>query len=97
MAMAVQKLFPGAQVTIGPAIERGFYYDFDMPEPITEQDLKAVKKEMQRIIKADLPFTREEVSTPGPFFMHIGLHCMLQATNCCVQQKMTWSLPKVCH
>jgi len=35
MAMAVQKLFPGAQVTIGPAIERGFYYDFDMPEPIT--------------------------------------------------------------
>lgn len=62
MAMAVQKLFPGAQVTIGPAIERGFYYDFDMPEPITEKDLKAVKKEMQRIIKADLPFTREEVS-----------------------------------
>ena len=63
MAMAVQKLFPGAQVTIGPAIERGFYYDFDMPEPITEKDLKAVKKEMQRIIKADLPFTREEVSS----------------------------------
>lgn len=62
MAMAVQKLFPGAQVTVGPAIERGFYYDFDMPEPITEQDLKAVKKEMQRIIKADLPFIREEVS-----------------------------------
>lgn len=62
MAMAVQKLFPGAQVTIGPAIERGFYYDFDMPEPITEKDLKAVKKEMQRIIKADLPFVKEEVS-----------------------------------
>lgn len=62
MAMAVQKLFPGAQVTIGPAIERGFYYDFDMPEPITEKDLKLVKKEMQRIIKADLPFVREEVS-----------------------------------
>ncbi len=97
MAMAVQKLFPGAQVTIGPAIERGFYYDFDMPEPITEQDLKAVKKEMQRIIKADLPFTREEVSTTAPFFMHIGLHCMLQATTCCLQEKMTWSLPKVCH
>ena len=62
MAMAVQKLFPGAQVTIGPAIERGFYYDFDMPEPIKEKDLKAVKKEMQRIIKADLPFVKEEVS-----------------------------------
>ena len=65
MAMAVQKLYPGAQVTIGPAIERGFYYDFDMPQPITEKDLKAVKKEMQRIIKADLPFTREEVCS-GP-------------------------------
>ena len=62
MAMAVQKLFPGAQVTIGPAIERGFYYDFDMPEPITEKDLKSIKQEMQRIIKADLPFVREEVS-----------------------------------
>lgn len=62
MAMAVQKLYPSAQVTIGPAIERGFYYDFAMPEPITEKDLKAVKKEMQRIIKADLPFVREEVS-----------------------------------
>lgn len=62
MAMAVQKLYPGAQVTIGPAIERGFYYDFDMPEPITEKDLKSIKQEMQRIIKADLPFIREEVS-----------------------------------
>ena len=87
MAMAVQKLFPGAQVTIGPAIERGFYYDFDMPEPITEQDLKAVKKEMQRIIKADLPFIREEVSIFGPNLMHIGLHCMSQATNYCLQEK----------
>ena len=86
MAMAVQKLFPGAQVTIGPAIERGFYYDFDMPEPITEQDLKAVKKEMQRIIKADLPFIREEVSTVGLFLMLIGLHCMPQATDYCLQK-----------
>lgn len=71
MAMAVQKLFPGAQVTIGPAIERGFYYDFDMPKPITEKDLKAVKKEMQRIIKADLPFTREEVRG-SPFISYKG-------------------------
>ena len=78
MAMAVQKLFPGAQVTIGPAIERGFYYDFDMPEPITEKDLKAVKKEMQRIIKADLPFVKEEVSQP---------FCLHQ------QSASTWQLP----
>lgn len=45
MAMAVQKLFPDAKVTIGPWIENGFYYDFDM-EPLTDRDLKRIKKEM---------------------------------------------------
>ena len=62
MAMAVQKLFPDAQVTIGPWTENGFYYDFDKPEPFTEQDLKAIKKEMVKIIKKKLPVIREEVS-----------------------------------
>jgi threonyl-tRNA synthetase len=62
MAMAVQKLFPKAQVTIGPWIEMGFYYDFDNPEPFTEKDLKAIKKEMNRIINRKLPVSREEVS-----------------------------------
>ncbi len=62
MAMAVQKLFPKAQVTIGPWIENGFYYDFDTPESFTEADLKAIKKEMVKIIKRDLPVIREEVS-----------------------------------
>jgi len=62
MAMAVQKLFPEAQVTIGPWIENGFYYDFDKPDPFTEQDLKAIKKEMVKIINRKLPVTREEVS-----------------------------------
>lgn len=62
MAMAVQKLFPKAQVTIGPWTETGFYYDFDSPEPFTEQDLKAIKKEMDKIIKKKLPVIREEVS-----------------------------------
>ncbi len=62
MAMAVQKLFPKAQVTIGPWIENGFYYDFDSPEPFTEKDLKAIKKEMIKIINRKLPVTREEVS-----------------------------------
>lgn len=45
MAMAVQKLYPNAKVTIGPWIENGFYYDFDM-DPITDKDLKRIKKEM---------------------------------------------------
>ncbi|MDJ1169796.1 threonine--tRNA ligase [Roseofilum sp. BLCC_M154] len=62
MAMAVQKLFPKAQVTIGPWIENGFYYDFDCPEPFTEKDLKAIKKEMIKIINRKLPVLREEVS-----------------------------------
>ncbi len=62
MAMAVQKLFPKAQVTIGPWTETGFYYDFDLPEPFTEKDLKAIKKEMVKIINRKLPVVREQVS-----------------------------------
>lgn len=62
MAMAVQKLFPKAQVTIGPWIENGFYYDFDSPEPFTEKDLKSIYKEMVKIINRKLPVIREEVS-----------------------------------
>ena len=61
MAMAVQTLFPQAQVTIGPTTEYGFYYDFDLPEPLTEKDLKAIKKEMVKIVKQKLPVIREEV------------------------------------
>ena len=62
LAMAVQKLFPKAQVTIGPWTENGFYYDFDSPDPFTEADLKAIKKEMIKIINQKLPVLREEVS-----------------------------------
>jgi threonyl-tRNA synthetase len=62
MAMAVQKLFPKARVTIGPWTETGFYYDFDVPEPFTEKDLKDIKKEMIKIINKKLPVIREEIS-----------------------------------
>lgn len=62
MAMAVQELFPGVKVTIGPAIEHGFYYDFDYERPFREDDLPAIEKKMQEIIKANLPFERKEVS-----------------------------------
>ena len=62
MAMAVQKLFPQAQVTIGPWIENGFYYDFENSEPFTEKDLKAIYKQMVKIINRKLPVRREEVS-----------------------------------
>jgi len=60
MAMAVQKLFPEAKVTIGPATENGFYYDFDRAEPFTPTDLKAIAKEMKRIIKWNQPLVRQE-------------------------------------
>ncbi|NJN76328.1 MAG: threonine--tRNA ligase [Synechococcaceae cyanobacterium RL_1_2] len=62
MAMAVQKLFPQAQVTIGPWTETGFYYDFDIKEAFTDKDLKAIKKEMVKIMKKKFPLTREEVT-----------------------------------
>ena len=62
LAMAVQKLFPRAQVTIGPWTESGFYYDFDNPDPFTEADLKAIQKEMGKIMARKLPLERIEVS-----------------------------------
>ena len=62
MAMAVQKLFPKAQVTIGPWTENGFYYDFDSPDAFTDKDLKKIRKEMIKIINRKLPVVREEVS-----------------------------------
>ena len=63
MAQAVQRLFPGTQVTIGPAIENGFYYDFDRKEgPFTDQDLGKIEKEMRRIMAQNLPFSRKVVT-----------------------------------
>ncbi|WP_353685153.1 threonine--tRNA ligase [Thermodesulfovibrio sp. 3907-1M] len=62
MAHAVKDLFPQVKVTIGPAIEDGFYYDFDKDEPFTEDDLQKIEKRMQEIIKAKNPFIRKEIS-----------------------------------
>src|SRR3954462_2487956 len=55
MAQAVQELFPGAQVTIGPVIENGFYYDFSYQRPFTPEDLVAIEKKMADLVKQDLP------------------------------------------
>jgi len=57
MAEAVKKLFPEAKVTIGPAIDSGFYYDFDLDRPFTPEDLEAIEKEMVRLAGGDAPFT----------------------------------------
>lgn len=62
MAQAVLDKFPDAKIAIGPAIEDGFYYDFDLPRPLTPEDLKEIEKRMQEIIKGDFSFKREVVS-----------------------------------
>ena len=61
MAEAVKKTFPGVKLAIGPAIETGFYYDFDMPHRITEDDLKKIEDQMKDIIKRNEKFERKEV------------------------------------
>ena len=53
LAMAVQEIFPGTQVTIGPVIENGFYYDFARKEPFTEEDLKKIEEKMREIVDRD--------------------------------------------
>ncbi|MFH1576102.1 MAG: threonine--tRNA ligase [Candidatus Margulisiibacteriota bacterium] len=62
MAQAVIELFPGVKLGIGPSIENGFYYDFDMPEQITPEDLPKIEKKMKQIIKANQKFERIEMS-----------------------------------
>jgi threonyl-tRNA synthetase len=62
MADAVVRLFPGTKITIGPAIEEGFYYDFDSPHAFSAEDFPAIEAEMAKIIAADVPFVRQEVS-----------------------------------
>ena len=74
MAMAVQQLFPGTQVTIGPVIENGFFYDFDCEKPFTSEDLEKIEARMAEIAKADLPVSRSLMSRPEAvaFFEKLG-------------------------
>ena len=62
MAEAVVSMFPDAKFGIGPAIENGFYYDFELPRALTPEDLPDIEARMAKIIKSDLPFVREEVT-----------------------------------
>ncbi|TJZ67444.1 threonine--tRNA ligase [Chitiniphilus eburneus] len=74
LAQAVQRLFPGTQVTIGPIIENGFYYDFAGERPFTPEDLPAIEAEMARIVKEGLPVTRSEKTrdAAADFFAGLG-------------------------
>ncbi|MBM3205197.1 hypothetical protein FJZ48_04470, partial [Candidatus Uhrbacteria bacterium] len=62
MAAAIKQLFPEAKFGVGPVIENGFYYDIDIGSPVTQDDVKAIEKEMKKIIKQNPAFTREELS-----------------------------------
>lgn len=62
MAQAVMEMFPEAKIAIGPPIENGFYYDFDLPRPLTPEDLKAIEKRMRQIIAGRHPFVKKVVS-----------------------------------
>ncbi len=61
MAEAVMNLFPGTKVAIGPAVEHGFYYDFDLPTPITQDDLARIEKEMRRLLSTPQNFVKEVI------------------------------------
>jgi len=76
LAQAVQELFPGAQVTIGPVIEDGFYYDFSYERGFTPEDLERIEKRMKELAKADLPVSRETLVRDDAveFFKSIGEH-----------------------
>ena len=76
MAQAVKQLFPEAQVTIGPAIENGFYYDFSYSRAFTPDDLKAIEARMDEIVKQDLPVERQEMDRDEAvkFFENMGEH-----------------------
>jgi threonyl-tRNA synthetase len=83
LAEAVQALFPGTQVTIGPVIENGFYYDFHRNEPFTPEDFAAIEKRMREIIAKDAPFTKEEWSREKAkaFFRDKGEHFKVELVD----------------
>lgn len=76
MAQAVKELYPQAQITIGPVIENGFYYDFSLPKHLTNEDLPLIEKKMDEIVKRDLPIVREEMDRDEAVknFNSIGEH-----------------------
>lgn len=76
MAQALKELYPQAQITIGPVIENGFYYDFSLPKHLTNEDLPLIEKKMDEIVKRDLPIVREEMDRDEAvkYFNSIGEH-----------------------
>jgi threonyl-tRNA synthetase len=91
MAMAVKELFPGVKVTIGPAIENGFYYDFDYERPFREDDLPKIEEKMGEIVGADFPFVRKEMTSKEAvdFFMGEGEDYKVELINDLGEEKVS--------
>ncbi len=83
MAMAVKDLFPGVKVTIGPAVEDGFYYDFDYERPFKEEDLPKIQEKMVEIIKKNIPFACTEMTSQEAidFFQGLGEEYKVELIN----------------
>lgn len=73
MAQAVKSLYPEAQVTIGPSIENGFYYDFSYVRPFTPEDLKAIEKKMDELVAKNIPLVRKEMKREEAIQFFLGL------------------------
>ncbi len=83
MAQAVQEVFPGAKVSIGPSVEDGFYYDFEYKEAFTVDDFPKIEKQMKKIVAANYPFIREEMSREAAvkFFKEKGEDYKVELIN----------------
>ncbi len=81
MAEAVVKLFPGTKVAIGPAIDTGFYYDFELPRPLTQDDLPEIEKEMRRILAGNYAFERRSVSRGEALRLFAGQPYKIELIN----------------
>ncbi|RNC78714.1 threonine--tRNA ligase [Piscirickettsia salmonis] len=93
LAQAVKQLFPEAQVTIGPVIDDGFYYDFAYKRPFTPDDLTAIEKRMQELVKQNIPVVRQEMSRDDAvkYFDGLGEHYKVQVIEA-IDQNETLSL-----
>lgn len=91
LADAVKRLFPGTKLGIGPAIQDGFYYDFDTPKPFAEEDLAKIAAEMKKIVKENSRFEREEISKDEAikFFTDLGEKYKVELLNEMSEDKVT--------
>ena len=88
MAEAVLSLFPDAKIGIGPTIEHGFYYDFDLPRPLTPEDLGAIEQKMRERIAQDVPFTYEDVAKDAARKLFAGQPYKLEIIDAIADEKV---------